>query len=213
MISLVGEDRDTTAIILTSTPAHNNKVIEHGGPSRIANLTIKNVLNNDGSSFVYTNNSYCIHNDLAFTSDALYDTVVENCYIYSELFAPIGAGLHKNQNQVYRNSTIVFNCKDSNSSTGYNQWAPIYIHTPGTADDESDCSVEIDGCNCYALSGTYAIALPFGPAGSGSSTYATIPITIQRTIGTTTGSTITDVGSSHDIQPQSALNNVEAWNY
>ena len=209
MISLVGEDRESTIISLTSTPAHNNKIIEHGGPSVIKNLTMKNLWNDDGSTHVYTHNSYCIHNDLAYAATGEYETVVENCYLYSEAFAPVGAGLKDKQKQIYRNSTFVFNSLDTTPG-GYNQWAALYVHGPSSA-DAADCSLEIDGCNCIALKGTKALTLPNV---SGSLQYTDIPVTIRRTIGYTNGSTMSDVSSAtHDIQPGSALNNVSDWDY
>lgn len=210
-ISVIGEDRDTTRIILSSTPAHNNKIIEHGGPSTIANLTMMNLWTEDGSTPDYSHNAYVIHNDIAFTASEKYRTVVKNCCLYSEAFAPVGAGLHDFQEQVYEDCEIVFNCKDPRQN-GYNQWGPIYIH-PCNIAGEDNCSVVIDNCVCRADSGTLAITLPFGPSGAGDITYADIPVTIRRTIGTTTGATITDVDSRYDLQPDSALNNVQAWNY
>ena len=94
-ISIIGESRDGVKLVLTSTPAQNNKIIEHGGPSILENISFYNLWNADGSTPSYVNNSYCIHNDLGFTTDEAYDTVVKNCYVYSEAFAPIGAGLWK----------------------------------------------------------------------------------------------------------------------
>ena len=208
-ISIVGESRDGVKLVLTSTPAQNNKIIEHGGPSVLENISFYNLWNEDGSTPSYVNNSYCIHNDLSFTTDEAYETVVRNCYVYSEAFAPIGAGLWKNQKQRYIDVVAVFNSLDVRPN-GYNQWAPIYIHGPSQP-NQPDCSVEIDGCTCIAKKGTMAIVLPDVP---GRTPYTEIPVSIRRTIGTTTGSTITNVSkSTHDLQPDSALNNVDAWNY
>lgn len=208
-ISIVGESRDGVKLVLTSTPAQNNKIIEHGGPSVLENISFYNLWNEDGSTPSYENNSYCIHNDRGFTTDEAYETVVRNCYVYSEAFAPIGAGLWKNQKQRYVDVVAVFNSLDIRPN-GYNQWAPIYIHGPSQP-NQPNCSVEIDGCTCIAKKGTMAIVLPNVP---GRMPYTEIPVSIRRTIGTTTGSTITNVSkSTHDLQPDSALNNVDAWNY
>ena len=208
-ISIVGESRDGVKLVLTSTPAQNNKIIEHGGPSIIENVSFFNLWNEDGSTPSYVNNSYCIHNDRIFNTDEAYDTVVKNCYVYSEAFAPIGAGLWKNQKQRYIDVVAVFNSLDVRPN-GYNQWAPIYIHGPSQP-NQPNCSVEIDGCTCIAKKGTMAIVLPDVP---GRTPYTEIPVSIRRTIGTTNGSTITNVSkSTHDLQPDSAINNVEAWNY
>lgn len=208
-ISIVGESRDGVKLVLTSTPAQNNKIIEHGGPSILENISFYNLWNADGSTPSYVNNSYCIHNDLGFTTDEAYDTVVKNCYVYSEAFAPIGAGLWKNQKQRYIDVEAVFNSLDERPN-GYNQWAPIYIHGPSQP-NQPNCSVEIDGCTCIAQKGTMAIVLPNVPD---RTPYTEIPVSIRRTIGTTTGSTITNVSkATHDLQPDSALNNVDAWNY
>ena len=208
-ISIVGESRDGVKLVLTSTPAQNNKIIEHGGPSIIENVSFFNLWNADGSTPSYANNSYCIHNDIGFTTDEVYDTVVKNCYVYSEAFAPIGAGLWKNQKQRYIDVEAVFNSLDERPN-GYNQWAPIYIHGPSQP-NQPNCSVEIDGCTCIAQKGTMAIVLSNVPD---RTPYTEIPVSIRRTIGTTTGSTITNVSkATHDLQPDSALNNVDAWNY
>lgn len=212
-ISLIGEDRDKTVIVLNSTPAHNNKMVEHGGDSVIANITWKNLWTEDGSTIDYRHNSYCIHNDAQYPGGSSpYVTMVKNCYIYSEAFAPVGAGLHKNQTQVYEDCVVVFNSLDERDR-GYNQWAPLYIHTPSAENDQDNCAVVINGCTCIAKKGTKAITLPFNASGSGTVTYETIPVTIQRTIGVTNGPTMTDVDSRYNLQPESALNNVDAWNY
>lgn len=209
-ISIIGETRDGVKLVLNSTPAQNNKIIEHGGPSTIKNVSMYNYWTEDGSSPSYANNSYCIHNDMPFNAIGDYETTVENCYLYSEAFAPVGAGLWDKQKQRYINVTAVFNCKDERTG-GYNQWAPIYIHSPSQANQDG-CSVEIDGCTCIAQSGTMAIVLPNVP--DQTPQYTDIPVTIRRTIGVTNGSTITNVSkSTHDLQMDSALNNVEAWNY
>ena len=113
------------------------------------------------------------------------------------------------QKQRYINVTAVFNSLDERTG-GYNQWAPIYIHGP-SQNNQSGCSVEIDGCTCIAKKGTMAIVLPNVP---NMMPYTEIPVSIRRTIGVTNGSTITNVSkATHDLQTDSALNNVEAWNY
>lgn len=208
-ISIIGESRDGVKIILNNTPAHNNKIIEHGGPSLLKNLSFYNLWNEDGSTVSYSHNAYCIHNDIPFVTNEHYETVVENCYLYSEAFAPVGAGLQNKQTQRYDNVVSVFNSLDEREH-GYNQWAPIYVHAPAD-NTASDCAVEIDDCTCIAQKGTMAITLPNV---GGSLPYTDIPVTIRRTIGVTNGSSITDVSkSTHDLQTDSALNNVSAWNY
>lgn len=208
-INIVGESRDGVKIVLTNTPAENNKIIEHGGPSVLKNISFYSYWDDDGSTISYVNNSYCIHNDLTFTSDEQYETAVENCYLYSESFAPVGAGLQNKQTQRYIDVESVFNSADTNPQ-GYNQWAPIYIHGPSNP-NAADCAVVIDGCTCIAKKGTMAIVLPNV---EGSLQYTDIPVSIRRTIGVTNGSTITNVSkATHDLQTDSALNNVEAWNY
>lgn len=208
-ISIIGESREGVKIVLTSTPALNNKIIEHGGPSVLRNLSLYNLWNEDGSTINYSHNAYCIHNDKPYTSTEDYETVVENCYLYSEAFAPVGAGLQNNQKQIYRDVVSVFNSLDTRPQ-GYNQHAPIYIHAPSDP-DARNCSVVIDNCTCIAKKETKAITLPNV---AGSLSYIDIPVSIRRTIGTTNGSDITNVSSqTHNLQPDSALNNVETWNY
>lgn len=209
MISIIGEDKYHTIIELINTPAYNNKIFEHGGPSTIANLTIRNVLNDDGTEMAYGNNSYCIHNDASFTSDDKYETAVKDCILYSELFCPVGAGLHPNQIQTYENCEFTFDAQDS----GYNKNGAIYIH-PGVDCDPDDYNeVNIINCICNAKSGTKAIDLPFGPSGGGTQTYSTILTTLARNILYTTGTYATNVNSNYNLQPCSELNNVDACNY
>lgn len=208
-ISLIGESRDGVVITLNSTPAKNNKVIEHGGDSIIANLTIKNLWTEDGSAIDYSHNSYCIHNDIGFNTSGRYRTVVKNCYVYSEAFAPIGAGLQGGQTQVYEDCIFEFNSLDEREN-GYNQWAPLYVHGPASP-TANNCALIVDNCTCIARKGTKAITLPNV---AGSLQYIDIPVTIRRTIGVTNGSVITDVSKlTHNITIDSALNNVDSWNY
>lgn len=209
MISLVGESRDGVIIELMNTPAKNNKMIEHGGPSTIANITWRNLWHDDGSTMDGRSNAYCIHNDNAYSESDYYDTVVENCTLYSEAFAPIGAGLHNRQKQIYRNCNVVFNSLDT-SENGYNQWAPIYVHSPSSS-TERNCSLEIDMCTCNAEKGTAALSLP---SVAGSLQYSDIPVSIRRSIFVTNGSVVTYVNKTNtNIQIDSALNNVDALNY
>lgn len=209
MISLIGESREGVIIELMNTPANNNKMVEHGGPSTIANITWRNLWNNDGSKNDYRSNAYCIHNDNNYSESDYYETVVENCNLYSEAFAPIGAGLHNRQKQIYRNCNVVFNSLDTNEN-GYNQWAPIYVHSPNIS-TARDCALEIDTCTCNAEKGTKALSLPNV---SGSLQYTDIPVSIRRSIFVTNGSAVTDVNKTNtNIQIDSALNNVDALNY
>lgn len=209
MISLIGESRDGVIIELINTPAKNNKMVEHGGPSTIANMTWRNLWNNDGSTADYRSNAYCIHNDKAYLESDNYETVVENCNIYSEAFAPIGAGLRNRQKQIYRNCNVVFNSLDT-TENGYNQWAPIYVHSPSIS-TAKDCSLEIDTCTCNAEKGTEALSLP---SVSGSLQYTDIPVSIRRSIFVTNGSVVTSVNKDNTLlTSDSALNNISNLNY
>lgn len=209
MISLIGESREGVIIELMNTPARNNKMVEHGGPSTIANITWRNLWINDGSTGDYRSNAYCIHNDNIYSESDYYETVVENCNLYSEAFAPIGAGLHNRQKQIYRNCNIVFNSLDT-SENGYNKWAPIYVHSPGIH-TARDCSLEIDMCTCNAQKGTEALSLPNV---SGSLQYTDIPVSIRRSIFVTNGSVVTYVNKDNTLlKSDSALNNISDLNY
>ena len=209
-ISIIGESRDGVIIQLVSTPSKNNKIIEHGGESSIENITFKNLWNNDGSAMSGKNNAYAIHNDSEYDSNHKpYNTIVRNCYIYSEAFASVGAGLRNNQKQIYDNCTIVFNSLDE-TPQGYNQWAPLYVHGPGKK-DARDCSLEINNCTCIARKGTAALVLPDV---AGSLPYSKIPTSIRRSIFVTNGNVITKVNKTNTlITSDSGLNNVDALNY
>lgn len=209
MISLIGESREGVIIELINTPSKNNKMVEHGGQSTIANITWRNLWNNDGSTVDYRSNAYCIHNDKDYSTNYYYETVVENCNIYSEAFAPIGAGLHNKQKQIYRNCNIVFNSLDT-TENGYNKWAPIYVHSPGNP-TARDCSLEIDDCTCNAEKGTVALSLPNV---SGSLQYTDIPVSIRRSIFVTNGSVVTYVNKDNTLlKSDCALNNISVLNY
>lgn len=209
MISLIGESREGVIIELMNTPARNNKMVEHGGPSTIANITWRNLWINDGSTGDYRSNAYCIHNDNIYSESDYYETVVENCNLYSEAFAPIGAGLHNRQKQIYRNCNIVFNSLDT-AENGYNQWAPIYVHSP-SIHTARDCSLEIDMCTCNAEKGTEALSLPNV---SGSLQYTDIPVSIRRSIFVTNGSVVTYVNKDNTLlKNDCALNNISVLNY
>lgn len=201
MISLIGESREHTIISLTSTPAINNKVIEGGGHCLIANLTIKNLWNDDGSTYSGSHNAYCLHNDSNPGYVTPWITVVENCYLYSEAFCPVGAGLWNKQTQIYRNCVIEYNSKETTGD--YSQHGALYVHAPSVS-TASDCSVVIDGCTCISKCGTRAIYLPNV---AGSLEYTSIPVTIRRTIGITNGSQVSNISAStHAITSDSQLN-------
>ena len=206
-ISLIGESRDNTIITLTNTPAHNNKILDIGGPCTIANLTIKNLWNDDGSTYSGANNAYCIHNDAAYASTVPYSTVVENCYLYSEAFNPIGGGLQNYQTQVYRNCVFEFNSKEATGD--YKKNGALYVHAP-SASSAVSCALEVDNCVCISKCGTKAIDLPNV---SGSISYKNIPVTIRRTIGVTNGSVMTNVtASTHNLTADCKLNSHADWN-
>lgn len=207
MISLIGESRDQTIITLTNTPAVNNKILEVGGHCTIANLTLKNLWNDDGSTYSGSHNAYCLHNDISAGYETPYVTTVENCYLYSEAFCPVGAGLQNHQTQVYRNCVFEYNSLEATHD--YAQHGALYVHSPSSS-TAGDCAVVIDNCTCISKCGTKALELP---SVSGSLSYVDIPVTIRRSIGVTNGSVISNVtASTHKLTSDCKLNSVSDWN-
>lgn len=204
-ISIIGESRQGTIIRLTGTPAHNNKVLDIGGPCTIAHLTIENVLNNDGSTWNTANNAYCIHNDTSFTSSAAYKTVVTDCDLYSDFYAPVGAGLQDKQTQVYDHCRMIFNPQ----YTGYANQGSLYVHGPASS-TAAGCALEVNSCDIDSRANLPALALPNV---SGSLQYTGIPVTFRRNILTSDGVPTYVSRSTHMIQRGSALNNVATLNY
>lgn len=207
MISLIGESRDQTIITLTNTPAVNNKILEVGGHCTIANLTLKNLWNDDGSTYSGSHNAYCLHNDISAGYETPYVTTVENCYLYSEAFCPVGAGLQSHQTQVYKDCVFEYNCLEATHD--YAQHGALYVHSPSSS-TAGDCAVVIDNCTCISKCGTKALELPNV---SGSLSYVDIPVTIRRSIGVTNGSVISNVtASTHKLTSDCKLNSVSDWN-
>lgn len=206
MISIFGESRDGVVIECYNTSTTQSKVLDIGGNCTIENLTIRSL--NDGTYNLgndLIHNPYCIHNDTGMGAQSQqYMTVVKNCKLYSACHSPVGAGLHDKQIQRYENCEFI--------SNGINSAGALYVH----ASVESyavDMGVEIINCSCVSWDGTKAITLP-DTYGYGALTYVDIPVTIQRTIGFTVGSDITDANfkETHQFMPYNALNNVADWN-
>lgn len=205
-ISIIGESREGVILKYNATPAVNHKVIEFGGEATLANLTILNLFNDDGSVPCYDHNPYCVHNDSWFAVNYKYNTVIENCYFYSEVFNPVGAGLRSNQNQIYRNCVFEFNPKDSRLDAN----GALYVHAPAWP-AEVDCSIEVDNCTC--ISRGYATGLYLNNV-KGSLSYIDIPVTVRRTIAISELGEATNVSKeTHKLTIDSALNNVSSLNY
>lgn len=205
-INIIGESKEHTILKGIITSELQGKILDIGGDCIIENLSI--YVLNDGT---YTtendksHNCYCIHNDTGNgeLSDK-YNTVIKNCYLYSEGHAPVGSGLHDKQTQKYIDSEFI-----SNGLYG----SPLYVHA-SVESYANNMGVIIDGCTCISKNNTPAIILPNVADSYGSLKYTDIPVTIKRTIGVTNGSTVTDVSkTTHDLQFDSALNNVDVWNY
>jgi hypothetical protein len=200
-ISLIGESVNGTILQYTNTSTSRLKVLDIGGECSIENLTV-NCLN-DGT---YVNGSagghqacYAIHNDSSYAGEgSAHNTVVKNVVLFSRCSSPIGAGLHKNQKQIYKNVKAT-----SSSITGQSLGA-VYVHNSGTALDTGGMSVDIVDCEAVALDGTQAIILP--DTGIGDS-FTIIPCLFQKNLLYTTGSTETSVtNATHLILPYSKLN-------
>lgn len=205
MISIIGESRDGVIINCTCTSTAQGKCIETGGESVIENLTI-NMLN-DGT---YTrdkdlgHNPYCIHNDTNGTNEKYFITKLKNLKLYSECFCPVGAGLGDKQTQVYESIECVYN------SPIFTEQGALYVHSPYLSTDIAKGLV-IDNCTLISLNGAKAMSLPNVV---GSQQYTDIPVSIRRTIGTTTGTSLSNVSkATHKLNTDSALNNVSDWNY
>ena len=201
-ISIIGESREGVIIKCTNTASTQSKVMDIGGKCTIANLSIYCL--NDGytSETDLGHNPYCIHNDTTFDSNTEYETVVENCYLYSECHAPIGAGLKNNQKQIYRNVETV-----ANGIVG----SGFYVHAPSTP-DASNCSLVVDNVTAITKNGRRAIDL--GNV-DGSLPYSQIPTTIRKSVFITNGPLTGAEGfkSSHQLTNDSALNNLSDLNY
>lgn len=201
-ISIIGESREGVIIKCTNTATVQSKVLDVGGKCTIANLSIYCL--NDGytSENDLGHNPYCIHNDTTFDSDTEYETVVDNCYLYSECHAPIGAGLKNNQKQIYRNVETVAN---GIKGSGF------YVHAPSTS-DATNCSLVIDNVTAITKNGNRSIDL--GDV-SGSLPYSQIPTTIRKSIFITNGplTGAENFKSTHQLTNDSTLNNLSDLNY
>lgn len=205
-INLIGESMNGCILQLNSTPAHNNKIMDIGGPCVIENFTMRNILNDDGTTWNGSNNSYCVHNDFAYAASDEYMTVVRNCRLYSEMYCPVGAGLQDKQHMIYDNVIAEFNPQYS----GYSNQGALYVHSPAQA-SAADCKLTINNCDLISDVNLPALALP---SVSGSLQYSQIPTTIKRSILTSEGPVETYVSRDNTlITKQSALNNVDALNY
>lgn len=205
-ISIIGESRDGVKIILHSTPSRNNKIIEHGGDSTIANLSLYNLFTDDGTTLdLATHNPYCIHNDIGFNSRGeKYKTVVKNCYCYNEVYNPIGSGLQGLQTQVYEDCVCELN-SELRVADG-----AISVHTPA-AIGAGDCALVIDNCVGIAKYGKRALVLPNVPD---STQYTDIPVSIRRSIFVSDGSVATLVSKENTLLTMDcALNNIDSLNY
>lgn len=201
-ISIIGESRNGVIIKCTNTSARQNKVLDVGGACTISNLSIYCLRD---SSYTLENdmghNPYAIHVDDG-DFDYPYDTVIENCYFYSECFEPIGAGLRKNQRQIYRNVECVNN--------GLQKFG-FYCHAPQQA-SWTGCSVVLDGVTYISKNG--GNLLGFADV-SDSIPYTQIPTTIRRSIFVTNGNdtSASNFKSTHQLTTDSALNNIDVVNY
>lgn len=207
-ISIIGESRDGVIIECYNTSTTQSKVIDIGGECTIENLTIKSLNDgtyNAGNDLVH--NAYCIHNDtgLSIAPTKQYRTTVKNCLLYSECHSPVGAGLRDKQIQRYENCEFI--------SNGFISLGALYVHA-SVETAATNMGVEIINCSAVSLDGTKAITLP-DVAVEGAVKYIDVPVTIQNTIGYTTGVKVTDDNfkTTHKLQPFSALNNVADWNY
>lgn len=174
-INIIGEDPYNTIIQLTNNNGANNQIMDIGGACVIENLTLKNL--RAGNSYSLNNNPYALHNDRdpADTS-ARYTTLVKNCILYSEMFTPLGAGLRKNQKQIYENVTFIYKGPEA-------LHAPIYIHSPGISGD-MPIGLEIKNCIAISQNGTRCMVLPDVYAGD----YLNIPVLLKNLTGWTNGS-------------------------
>lgn len=205
-VAFIGESRDQTIIQMTCPTGTAARIFDISGNSRLAHLTIKNLAGDSYAGGAAGHNPYAVHIDSNNSASGYERTVVEDCYIYSSMFTPIGAGLWNKQTQVYRNCVFEFGATYS----GFQSWGALYIHGPSQA-SATECALEIDNCTMISTNGQKALALPDV---SESLQYTDIPVTIQRCIGYSSNpNNLTDVSASRvALTPQSALNSVAAWN-
>jgi hypothetical protein len=203
-ISIIGVNSNDVVIDCYNTSSVQSKVLDIGGECTIKGLTIRCL--NDGTyntSNDLGHNAYCIHNDSAYSTNDKYTTLVEDCVLYSECHSQLGAGLRNKQTQKYKNVNFISNGIISNGA--------CYIHASAES-SASDMEVIIDNCICDSKDGTKAITLPNV---NGSLPYTSIPTTICKTIGVTSGANVTDNNfkTNHLLTNISLLNNENDWNY
>lgn len=204
MINIIGESMDGVIINLTNSSQNQSRIMHIGGFQTIANMTL-NVLADSTYRGNNGNNPYVIHNDATYSNFiGHYLTTVENCKLYSECSPPIGAGLHGNQTQIYRNVVFIYN---SEHDTG----GCLYVHGASNEGQIPDGLI-IDGCTAISKNGTVALTLPSVP---GYTPYTETPVTIRRTILATNGDTEVDSNfkSTHNLTIDSKLNSNEHINY
>lgn len=204
MINIIGESVDGVIINLINSSQKQSRIMHIGGFQTIANMTL-NVLADDTYNGNNGNNPYVIHNDVTYSNFiGHYSTTIENCKLYSECSPPIGAGLHGNQTQIYRNVVFIYN---SEHDTG----GCLYVHGASNEGQIPDGLI-IDGCTAISKNGTVALTLPSVP---GYTPYTETPVTIRRTILSTNGNTEVDSNfkSTHNLTSDSKLNSNEYINY
>jgi hypothetical protein len=153
-ISIFGESKEKTIIRYVSNSLNHLKVIEIGGPCVVENIKVESLRDNTYSQYTGIHqNDYCIHNDADFNSAVEYETIVRNCILYSTNKAPVGAGLHDNQKQVYDSNKIVVD--------SYVAAAALYIHgnADGTTASGKNMSVSVLKNILISLSGGKALTL------------------------------------------------------
>lgn len=203
-ISIIGESREGVIIKCTNTSTAQNKVLNVGGPCVIKNLSIYCLKDNTYTADTdLGHNCYAIHVDDG-TLEYAYDTVIENCYFYSECHAPIGAGLRKNQRQIYRD--VVSEANGFMLGSG-----AFYIHAPQQS-SWTGCSVILDNVTGISKNEEWAIGLADV---SGSIPYTEIPTTIRRSIFVTNGEQTgaENFKTRHLLTSDSQLNNLSDLNY
>lgn len=204
MINIIGESVDGVIINLTNSSQKQNRIMHIGGFQTIANMTL-NVLADETYRGNTGNNPYVIHNDDTYNGfSGHYSTTVENCKLYSECSPPIGAGLHGNQTQIYRNVVFIYNGKHDSGGC-------LYVHGASNEGQIPDGLI-IDGCTAISKNGTVALTLP---SVSGYTPYTETPVTIRRTILATNGDTevATDFKLTHKLTSDSKLNSNDYINY
>ena len=204
MINIIGESMDGVIINLTNSNQKQSRIMHIGGFQTIANMTL-NVLADATYQGNTGNNPYVIHNDATYSNfTGHYSTTVENCKLYSECSPPIGAGLHGNQTQIYRNVVFIYNSE-------YDTGGCLYVHGASNEGQIPDGLI-IDECTAISKNGTVALTLPSVP---GYTPYTETPVTIRRTILATNGNTEVDSNfkTTHKLTNDSKLNSNEYINY